>query len=207
VPTTTLDQKLATAMEQGGADIARIEGVTPPSPAWTTAYPSVAQSAWHNEQKYIVAFLDELLDRDYRAQSRSDLGQWVTAESAADVLPGVPSTAGDHQLYGELMEPQAIGFGAGPVPTALQWSKRASAGERQHVYGIFVNENESWAAAESKGLTSRDPLLDVQDATGELTTTASGKTTTQHFSIELYVGSALHHPGYGAWAFNQWQVH
>jgi hypothetical protein len=206
VPTTSADQKLASAMEQGGAAIAKFEGVVPPSPAWTTAYPSIPPSSWHNEQRYVVAFLDELLDRNYRTQARSDLGRWAAAESAADVLPGVPSTAGDHQLYAELMEPQAVGVGGGPVPSAAQWSARARGGERQHVYDVFANENESWQELIGKGLNSRDPLSDLEDATGVIATTTGNKTTTQHFSIELYVGSALHHPGYGAWAFEEWGV-
>ena len=120
------------------------------------------------------------------------------------MLPGVPTAAAEHTLYGELMEPAAIGDQAGPVPTATQWTTLAGAGVTQHVYNVFVNPDPTWSGFVSQGFTSADPLLTVKDVTGVIATTRSGKTTTKHFSFQLFLASALHHPGYGSFGIDQW---
>ena len=42
VPSSPIDEKLASAMGQSGSAMAALEAMTPPAPAWTTAYPAVA---------------------------------------------------------------------------------------------------------------------------------------------------------------------
>jgi hypothetical protein len=195
VPSSPIDEKLASAMGQSGSAMAALEAMTPPAPAWTKAYSAVPASVTQSDQGYAAAFTKELLDRDYRTQSRSDLARWLQAESAAEMLPGVPTAAAEHTLYGELLEPAAIGDQAGPVPTATQWTTLAGAGVTQHVYNVFVNPDPTWSGFVSQGFTSADPLLTVKDVTGVIATTRSGKTTTKHFSFQLFLASALHHPG------------
>jgi len=129
VPSSPIDEKLASAMGQSGSAMAALEAMTPPAPGWTTAYPAVAASVTQSDQGYAVAFTEELLDRDYTTQSRLDLARWLQAESAAEMLPGVPMAAAEHTLYGELMGPAAIGDQAGLVPTATSgrlWRAPAS---------------------------------------------------------------------------------
>ena len=129
VPSSPIDEKLASAMGQSGSAMAALEAMTPPAPAWTKAYPPVPASVTQSEQGYAAAFTKELLDRDYRTQSRSDLARWLQAEAAAEMLPGVPMAAAEHTLYGELMGPAAIGDQAGLVPTATSgrlWRAPAS---------------------------------------------------------------------------------
>jgi hypothetical protein len=204
VPSSPIDEKLASAMGQSGSAMAALEALTPPAPAWTTAYPAVPATVTQSDQGYAVAFTKELLNRDYRTQSRSDLARWLQAEAAAEMLPGVPAATAEHTLFGELMEPAAIGDQAGPVPTATQWTTLAGAGVKQHVYNVFVNPDPTWSGFVSQGFTSADPLLTVKDVTGVIATTRSGKTTTKHFSFQLFLASALHHPGYGSFGIDQW---
>ena len=61
-------------MGQSGSAMAALEAMTPPAPAWTTAYPAVPASVTQSDQGYAVAFTEELLDRDYRTQSASRPG-------------------------------------------------------------------------------------------------------------------------------------
>ena len=74
VPSSPIDEKLASAMGQSGSAMAALEALTPPAPAWTTAYPAVPASVTQSDQGYAAAFTEELLDRDYRTQPRSRPG-------------------------------------------------------------------------------------------------------------------------------------
>lgn len=206
VPSSTLDQSIASEVGASGSQAAALEGLSLPAPAWTTAYPEVAASATSSEAGYAVAFLVELLDRNYSTQSRPDLGRWLAAESADEMFPGVPAEAGDHALYGELMDPAVLGDPVTAVPNAAEWAADAKAGGTQHVYDLFANPDPTWAEGESKGFTSPDPLMGVEDVTGVIRTTTGRKTRTQHFAAEVLLGSALHHPGYGSWGLGQWEV-
>jgi len=206
VPSSPIDQKLASEMGQSGNQVAAIEAITPAPPAWTTAYPQVPPSATKDETSYAVAFIEELLDRNYRTQSREDLARWVSAEAADEMLPGVPAEAGGRALYAELIDPAAVGGVTGPVPSAGDWNGFARADVTEHVYDVLVNPDAAWSAFVSKGFTSADPLLTVVDVTGVIATTKGRGTTTKHFSLQLFLGSALHHPGYGSWGIDQWAV-
>lgn len=204
VPSTAIDQQLASEYGAGGSGTAELESVTPAAPAWTTDYPAISHT--QDEQVYATAFLEDLLDRNYARQSRSDLARWVSAESAGEMFPGVPAQAGDHALYAELMEPGVVGAPFTLVPTAAGWAADAKAGVVQRAYELFANPDANWSGLVSKGFTSVDPLMGAEDVTGVLQTTVHGKSTTQHFSAELMLGSALHHPGFGAWGIAQWTV-
>lgn len=206
VPTTQADQNLASALGGSGSETAAFEAVTPAAPAWTTAYPAIPTSETHDDQAYSDAFLEELLNRDYRTQTRSELAQWVSAETAGEVVPGIPARAANHTLYAELIEPSAVGDHAGPVPTSATWSRLAAEGAHQHVYGLFAHPDSQFEKAQSDGLTSRDPLFGAEDVTGAIVMTAGGKSRTHHFSVEVFLGSALYHPGYGSWGVAQWAV-
>jgi hypothetical protein len=159
----------------------------------------------HDDQSYVTALLQELLDRDYRRQSRSDLARWVSAESADEMLPGSTAEVGDRVAWVELMDPAAVGEQLGPVPSASEWATDAHAGLRQRVYDIFVDTDPQWAKAVGAGLSTADPLLTVDDVTGVITTTTDARTRTRHFSLEVMVGSALHHPGYGVASLDEWE--
>ena len=203
-PQSPADQKFAAS--ESGQQTALAEAVTPASPAWTHAYPAVPADDRHSEQGYTVAFLQELLDRRYSHQTRQELASWVSAETAEEMLPGIPRSAGDKVLFAELITPGAIHERPGAVPGAAQWAELTRGGVTQRAYGIFVHPDAQWQTLKSDGLTTPDPLLDTEDATGTLEVTRRGHTTQQHFSIQLIVGSALHHPGYGVAGIDQWTV-
>ncbi len=204
VPSSPIDQGFAAAMGASGPAVAATEAVNPPAPAWTSAYPEVAASSTRNDQAYATAFLTELLDRNYRTQSLGDLERWVAAETASEVVPGLPVQAAARALYAELIDPSVVGDTASPVPTGAQWSALARAGVTQRAYDLFVSPNPQWSEVQSKGFTSADPLLGIDDVTGVLATTQGRETTTKHFSLSLVLGSALHHEGYGAAGILQW---
>jgi hypothetical protein len=206
VPASEVDQAVASEMGASGTTAAEIEAVTPAAPGWTPDYPAVPSADTHDDQSYATALLQELLDRDYRHQSRSDLAQWVSAESADEMLPGSTTTVGDRVAWVELMDPAAVGEQSGLVPTASQWTTDARTGVRQRVYDIFVDTDPRWAKAVGAGLSTEDPLLTVDDVTGVIATTTGARTSTQHFSLELMVGSALHHPGYGVASLDEWET-
>ena len=206
VPSSPADQKFASEVGASGTEVAAIESVTAAPPAWTRAYPEIPAADTRSDQTYVTAFLTELLDRTYRKQPRLDLARWVSAESANEMLPGEPAEAGGKALYAELLDPGVLRESSDPVPSTSTWTADAAHRVTQHVYGIFVSPNEQWASLVSSGFTSRDPLLTIDDATGMLATTTNGRTLTQHFSVEVMVASALHHPGYGAATIDQWQV-
>jgi hypothetical protein len=134
------------------------------------------------------------------------LARWVSAESADEMLPGVSTEAGDRALYVELIDPAAVGEVTGPVPSAGDWNGFARGDVTEHVYDVLVDPDAAWSAFVSKGFTSADPLLTVVDVTGVIATTKGRGTTTKHFSLQLFLGSALHHPGYGSWGIDQWAV-
>lgn len=206
VPSTALDQQIASEMGASGSTAATLESVQPASPAWTTDYPPISSASETSEQQYTVAFVKELLDRNYPAQSRGDLARWVSAESAGEMFPGVAARAGDHSLYVELLDPKLLKAPFTLVPSQGQWIGLANQDVRQQVYDLLASPDETWASIVSKGFTSADPLMGVEDVTGMIVTTAAGRRTVRHFSTQVELGSALHHPGYGAWGIGQWDV-
>jgi hypothetical protein len=206
VPSSAIDESVASEMGASGSAAAELEAVTLEQPAWTPDYPQVSPADTRDEAAYAIAFLQELLDRNYRVQSRDDLGRWIAAESSGEMLPGVPAKAGDHALYAELMDPKAVGAPFTVVPSAAEWASLRRSGATQHVYDLIADPDPLWAEFQSKGFTSTDPLMDVEDVTGVIKTTEAGRTTTNHLSTQVLLGSALHHPGYGSWGLGQWQV-
>jgi hypothetical protein len=206
VPNSTADQRAATVVAQNSGLIAATEACTPPTPAWSAAYPSLPRGDWRSETRYITAFVGELLDRDYRTQPRADLARWVSAESAGALLPGVPARAADNDLYASLFCPRQTHTAPGVVPPQARWAQLARQGVRVHVTHVFINPDETWVRDVAAGLTSRDPLTDDRAVNGTMTVTRHGRTVVERFALQLSVGSALHHPGYGASEIDAWTV-
>ena len=131
---------------------------------------------------------------------------WVSAETAAEMLPGEPRAAAVRALYGELFAPKAVGNNSDPVPSAAAWQQDARRGVVQRASGITVEPDPGWSRAVSAGLTTVDPLLRIDDATGTLTIITDGRTTRHYFSAQVLVASALHHHGYGVATIDAWKV-
>jgi hypothetical protein len=206
VPDSKADQRAATIVAQNSGLVAATESCTPPAPAWTSQYPSIPHGDWTSETRYITKFVRELLDRNYRTQPRADLARWVSAESAGALLPGVPTRAADNDLYASLFYPRRTQTAPGVVPSAPRWAQLARQGIREQVTHVFINPDETWVRDVSAGLTSRDPLTDERDVNGTMTVTRRGSTIVERFAMQLSVGSALHHMGYGVSETDAWKV-
>jgi hypothetical protein len=178
--------------------VAALETERPPQPAYTIGLPVVPAADASDPAGYAVAFTAELLNMDYRAVTRSDLAQWTQAEAAAAMMPGIPGPAAANVLYATLFDPSSVGDSSSPIPSARQWSADVAAGVTQRVSDLFASEDPGWEQLIAHGFQSADPLMTVYDVTGTLKVTQRGKTTTERFEIGLGLGSALHHPGYGA---------
>jgi hypothetical protein len=201
---TTANQKFAAGMASETSALAAAEALTPPPAAWTTEYPPVPAASLQDPESYAIAFVTELLTTNYRTQSRTNLESWVQAEAAALMLPGIPTNAAEKALYGDLFDGATVSDGPSPIATAGGWAASANAGASQRVYYVTANPDATWANAVSNGVTSTDPLLTEVDVKGTLATKMGRKSSSQHFSLVLCVGSALHHGGLGACSLNNW---
>jgi hypothetical protein len=177
--------------------VAALETEKPPAPAYATPLPAIPTSETADAVDYSIAFATELIDLDYRDETRIQLAEWAQAEAAGAMMPGIPTSAADNVLYATLFDPQ-VGGGPSPIPSAHQWAANATAHVAQHATGVFASEDPGWEQLVAEGFASVDPLMAVYDVTGTLTITQPGKNFTVHFRLALGVGSALHHPGYGA---------
>jgi hypothetical protein len=207
VPQTQALQQIETNL--GGLpaqSVADAEALSPPAPAWSTAYPAISGNVRNDANGYAIAFAEELLDRDYSRQTRDGLLAWSQAESAAELLPGIPKAVATKGLYVSLTEPRLADLAASPVPRPGTWDKDARAGVRQSVYSVLANPDAQWGQLVSKGFQSQDPLMTMYDVTGVLQTRTGSTSKTQHFTLVLGLGSALHHPGFGAFSIAEWEL-
>ena len=108
------------------------------------------------------------------------------------------------------------------MPSAAAWTADATRGMVQQASAVEVSVDPQWTSLVSGGFVPTDPLLAFVDVTGTLTSQearatgtseGSGKpkatdpaevTTREQFKLVLTVGSALHHPGYGAVSVEDW---
>lgn len=186
--------------------VAAAESLTLPSAAWSATYPAIPTSVRHDANGYAIAFAKELLDRNYRHQTRGQLLAWSQAEAAAELLPGIPSAVASKGLYVSLTKPALADLTASPVPSVGRWSADASAGVTQSVYSLFANADAQWGTLVAKGFQSKDPLMTMYDVTGVLRVRHGDVSRTRHFTLVLGLGSALHHPGFGAFAVAEWEL-
>jgi hypothetical protein len=185
--------------------IAALETELPPAGIYTTLFPPVPAADTTNAVAYAIAFTTELLDLDYRRQIPTAVAEWTQAESAALMMPGIPTSAAKNVLYTSLFDP-AISGQPSPIPSARQWASNAAAGVTQRVSDVFASEDPGWEQLVAAGFQSADPLTTAIDVTGVLTIIGHGQTKTERFEFGLGLGSALHHPGYGASTVGGWQV-
>lgn len=207
VPQTPALQKIETNLGGLSAQaVATAEALSPPPAAWSTAYPAIPTSVRNDANGYAIAFAQELLDRNYRHQTRGQLLAWSQAEAAAELFPGIPKAVAPKGLYVSLTEPSLADLTSSPVPSAEQWSADAAAGMSQSVYSVLANPDAQWGALVSKGFESEDPLMTMYDVTGVLAAKDGATTRTRHFTLVLGLGSALHHPGFGAFSIAEWEL-
>jgi hypothetical protein len=222
--------------EENPTAIAAAEALAVPVGRYSHRFARVDPANTDDAIAYADAFVAELLNVSYRDESRVDLLAWAQAESAANSLPGVPSSIGDKSLYASLADPDMPGTGGGtsPVPSVADWAARAKAGVVEHPGGLTAGVDRAWSELIGQGFIPKDPLMSLVDVSGTLTVTTTRPVTStarrvegkgnprhivarpsshsdhhqlvEHFSLVLGVGGALGHPGYGASAVQSWKV-
>lgn len=208
-PQTATQTQLASALAaaENPQQIAAGQALRLPAGHYTGEFPAVPARDETDEFSYSSAWTTELLDIHYRSQSRTDLLSWAIAGEAANTLPGVPSDVEDKSLYLSLEGPSLDGVTAPtPVPTTAKWENMAAGGAVQRVSAIEVSVDPAWTRLVGEGFVPKDPLLSFVDVSGTLMTSGSTRSA-RNFRFVLAVGSALHHPGYGAISVDDWSVH
>ena len=191
--------KIATANEGKGAQWAAIETLTPPAPVTSRVFPAISHATRQGADSYATAFVNELLSIDFAKQSRPSLFAWAQSEMAPDTLPGTPARASTRILYANLSSSTS------PVPTPTKWSANAAAGVTWAVSGINETVAPLWSDSIATGWVPPDPRMVGLDVTGTLTITQRGHAPAERpFSLQLDLGTAEYHSGYGALSVNNW---
>jgi hypothetical protein len=146
--------------------------------------------AWAQE------FTAGLLDISFARQSRAGLGRWLVAQSAPDLMPGVPAAAAGKMLYASVLDPGVIG-NKPPVPSPAACRADAAAHVRWSVTGLNVQVDPSWQSMISAGWQPEDLRAVVEDVSGMLTVTGGPQPGRYGFGLVLSLGSAHWHGGYG----------
>ncbi len=71
---------------------------------------------------------------------------------------------------------------------------------------MTASEDPQWAQAIAAGYQSPDQLMTILDVSGVLAVRSGGQTTDRHFTFQLVIGSALHHPNFGAGEVLAWKA-
>jgi hypothetical protein len=202
---TSIDHQLAAA--ESPSSIAQVEALVVPAAHDSTAYPLIALSSRRDPTTYARAFSAELLDRNYRKQSRRGLLGWAQGEEAANTLPGVPASAGGKALYASLADPaMAGGSDLSPVPAPDGWDADAKAGTTQWVSNVVVTVDPSWSRIVGEGWQPRDPLMTMMDVKAILAVNVRHHTVRRVVSMVIGLGSCAHQAGLGAVAVQDWAL-
>jgi hypothetical protein len=213
-PATTLpsdspvQQQYDQGFEQGfssaanRAQLAEIETLSLPTPAvgggWPALAPAYTPEGWTRE------FVAGLLDVDFARESRSRLGAWLVAEEAPDLMPGIPVDAQLGSLYATVMDPALTGQPS-PIPPASVWRANAAAEVRWSVRNLEVQLDPGWQSMIAAGWQPVDLYASVEDVSGTLTIAKGSSRAQRSFSLELQLGSAHWHPGYGSALVSNWE--
>jgi hypothetical protein len=192
--------------EQGlSGTTAGISALKVPAPAISGGWPILPVA--NDPATWSTSFLAGLLDVNYARQSRSALGAWLDAQESPELLPGMPAAAANKLLFVSLLDPSAVPGGAQPtpIPSAPVWAADAKASVRQSVSDLLVQADPSWAQVIDQGWQPADPRMTAEDVSGSLTVRRGAVETVHHFTVEVYVGSARWHGGYGSESVTNWQ--
>lgn len=173
-----------------------------PDPAFSAGRPALA--ATNTPEEWVQEFTQGLLDIDFAHLSRAALGAWVSAESAPELLPGVPAAVQDKVLYLSLFEAGVFG-NSSPIPDRSTWEADARLGVRWSVSNLTVQPDPRYSQILASGWQPLDERFVVEDATGVLNVTVGGSTTRRTFSMAVYAGSAHWHQGYGTVLVDDWK--
>jgi len=192
--------KLAAANDHP-AEWAAVNALHPPAPAPSRQFPAIAHTTRQNPDSYATAFVTELLSISFAKQSRSALLAWAVSETSPDTMPGTPASAAPKVLYADL-DPAGS-----PLPTPAVWSANAASGVTWSPSNVTMTPAPIWSQVLATGWQPPDLRMDFLDVTGNLTVAQPGRPATiEPFSLQLGLGTAEYHNGYGAMSVNNWTV-
>jgi hypothetical protein len=186
------------------AMLRRGDALALPGPAIAGGWPDLAVSA--TPDGWATEFTSGLLDIDFGHQSCGALGEWLVAEEAPDLLPGIPSAFSNRALYVSLLEPAIIGQPS-PVPSPGQWRADAAAGVRWSANDLEVQLDPQWQQMIDAGWQPPDIRAAVEDVSGVLTITRRSVSTKRRFSLVIQVGSGRWRDGDGTVLVSDWTVY
>ncbi len=172
-------------------------------PAVAGGWPPLAVQV--TPERWAEAFVAGLLNVDYAHQSRAALAGWLQAQEAPELLPGVPASVADKVLSISVLDPALFGGQPTPLPIGAGWAAAARTGVRQRVSGILVQLDPGWAQMTAAGWQPTDVRMTEEDVSGSLTVYEARGARTHRFSVQIIVGSARWHDGYGTVAVSGWQ--
>jgi hypothetical protein len=205
-PGTPIQEQYDQAFSQGlsslsGMAVAR--ALTVPSPAVAGGWPDLSVQV--TPERWAAAFAAGLLDVDFARQSRAALAAWLQAQEAPELIPGVPLGVADKVLFISLLDPGLFGGQPTPVSSSSQWAASARAGVRQTVSNLMVQADPAWAQMIAAGWQPSDVRMTEEDVSGLVEVHQGGRVASHRFRMQLIVGSARWHDGYGTVAVSGWQ--
>jgi hypothetical protein len=209
LPTETpVQQQYDAALASGlaaSSSLQAAQAAQVPGPGFSSAWPALQVA--NTPAQWTSTFTSELLDIDFPRQTRAGLGAWLSAEEAPELLPGVPSGTAGKVLYLSLLEGAAVGEAASPIPDTVTWQANATVGAHWRVSDVLIQADPQFAQIVASGWQPIDQRFAVEDVTGALTISRArtAATTTERFSMAVYVGSAHWHQGYGTVLVNDWK--
>lgn len=196
------DQALASGLSASPTVLAA-ESASVPPPAVSSAWPALPPS--NSAQKWIHAFITELLSIHFDRQTRSGLASWLSDVEAPELLPGVPPAAENKVLYLSLMDPSAAGSGVSPIPDQSQWSNLSAKHVSWSAHDLLIQPDVRWSQILAAGWQPTDERFGAFDVSGLLAQTGGSTSTSAHFSLVIYVGSAHWQHGYGTVLVSNWE--
>jgi hypothetical protein len=203
---TPIQEQYDQALSQGLGALSGMNAATArpvPAPAITAGWPHLAVQV--TPENWASAFVTGLLNINYTRQSRAALAAWLQAEEAPELIPGVPPAVADKTLYISLLDPGLFGGQPTPMASPEQWAADARAGVTQSVHGLMVQPDPGWAQATAAGWQPSDVRMTEEDVSGLLDLRRGGRVTSHRFTLQVLVGSARWHDGYGTVAVAGWQ--
>jgi hypothetical protein len=205
-PGSPIQEQYDQAFSQGlgslpGMDAA--ETLTVPAPAVTGGWPNLRVEI--TPERWAEVFAAALLDVDYARQSRQTLAAWLQAQEAPELIPGVPAAVADKVLYISLLDPGLFGGQPTPVVSASQWLAEATSRVSQTVSHVVVQPDPGWAQMTASGWQPADIRMTEEDVSGVLTVRGARAVASHRFGLQVIVGSARWHDGYGTVAVAGWE--
>lgn len=205
-PQTPVQLQYDSAFERGLAPtMAGIEAAARhlPAPSYVGGWQALPAS--QQPGQWVTSFTTALLGINFARQTRAGLGQWLVANEAPETIPGVVPSVQNAALYLSLFDPSAAGATASPVPSTAHWQSNAAAGVIWAASQLLVEVDPQWSQIIASGWEPTDTRLADYDVSGVLTVTRPGRPPISHrFSMQVYVGSAHWHQGYGTVSVSSW---